>query len=44
MASRDLIEQAGKILAETAGTGSKVILFGSHARGDESRTAMLISS
>lgn len=35
MASRDLIEQAGKTLAQAAGAGSKVILFGSHARGDE---------
>ncbi len=35
MASRDLIEQAGKALAEAAGVDSKVILFGSHARGDE---------
>jgi predicted nucleotidyltransferase len=35
MASRDLIDQAGKALAEAAGGDSKVILFGSHARGDE---------
>lgn len=35
MASRDLIDQAGKALAEAAGTEAKVILFGSHARGDE---------
>src|SRR3954451_8786130 len=35
MASRDLIEQAGKALAEAAGVDSKVILFGSHARGEE---------
>ncbi|HEY5709265.1 MAG TPA: nucleotidyltransferase domain-containing protein [Solirubrobacterales bacterium] len=35
MASRNLIDQAGKALAEAAGSGSKVILFGSHARGDE---------
>ena len=35
MASRDLIDQAGKALAKAAGSDSKVILFGSHARGDE---------
>jgi predicted nucleotidyltransferase len=35
MASRDLIERAGKALAEAAGADSKVILFGSHARGEE---------
>jgi predicted nucleotidyltransferase len=35
MASRDLIEQAGKALADAAGIDSKVILFGSHARGEE---------
>ncbi|HEU5142229.1 MAG TPA: nucleotidyltransferase domain-containing protein [Solirubrobacterales bacterium] len=34
MVSRELIDQAGKLLAETAGTESKVILFGSHARGE----------
>lgn len=34
MVSRDLIDQAGKLLAETAGAESKVILFGSHARGE----------
>ena len=34
MVSRDLIDQAGKQLAQTAGAESKVILFGSHARGD----------
>ena len=28
----DLINQAGKLLAEVAGAESKVILFGSHAR------------
>jgi len=32
--SRDLIDQAGKLLAQTAGAESKVILFGSHARGE----------
>jgi predicted nucleotidyltransferase len=37
MASRDLIDQAGRALAEAAGADSKVILFGSHARGDERR-------
>lgn len=35
MASRDLIDRAGRALAETAGDGSRVILFGSHARGEE---------
>ncbi|HKB50738.1 MAG TPA: nucleotidyltransferase domain-containing protein [Solirubrobacterales bacterium] len=35
MASRDLVDQAGKALAEAAGVDSKVILFGSHARGEE---------
>jgi uncharacterized protein len=35
MASRDLIDQAGRALAEAAGADSKVILFGSHARGEE---------
>lgn len=34
MVSRDLIDQAGQLLAEVAGAKSKVILFGSHARGD----------
>lgn len=34
MVSQDLIDQAGKLLAETAGSASRVILFGSHARGD----------
>ena len=34
MVSRDLIDQAGKLLAETAGAESTVILFGSHARGE----------
>jgi predicted nucleotidyltransferase len=37
MASRDLIDQAGRALAEAAGADSKVILFGSHARGEERR-------
>ena len=35
MASRDLINQAGNALAKAAGADSKVILFGSHARGEE---------
>jgi predicted nucleotidyltransferase len=35
MASRDLIDRAGKALAEAAGANSKVILFGSHARGED---------
>ena len=35
MASRDLIDQAGRALADAAGVDSKVILFGSHARGED---------
>lgn len=35
MASRDLIDKAGAVLAEAAGADAKVILFGSYARGDE---------
>lgn len=34
MVSRDLIDQAGQLLAEAAGAQSEVILFGSHARGE----------
>lgn len=34
MVSRDLIDQAGKLLADAAGARSTVILFGSHARGE----------
>lgn len=34
MATRELIERAGEVLAEAAGNRSKVILFGSHARGE----------
>lgn len=34
MVSRNLIDQAGKTLAEVAGSDSTVILFGSHARGE----------
>jgi predicted nucleotidyltransferase len=34
MASRDLIERAGMALTDAAGTGAKVILFGSYARGE----------
>lgn len=34
MVSRNLIDQAGKLLAETAGAEAKVVLFGSHARGE----------
>jgi len=34
MVSRNLIDQAGKQLAEAAGAKSRVILFGSHARGE----------
>lgn len=35
MASRELIERAGKALAEAAGADSQVILFGSYARGEQ---------
>ena len=34
MASRDLIQRAGEALVEAAGSRSKVILFGSHARDE----------
>jgi uncharacterized protein len=34
MVSRNLIDQAGQLLAEAAGAKSKVILLGSHARGE----------
>lgn len=34
MVSRNLIDQAGRLLAETAGAKSTVVLFGSHARGE----------
>lgn len=34
MVSRNLIDQAGKVLAEAAGAESTVILFGSHARNE----------
>lgn len=34
MVSRDLIDEAGKLLASVAGADSRVILFGSHARGE----------
>jgi choline dehydrogenase-like flavoprotein len=36
MVSRNLIDRAGKTLAEVAGPNSTVILFGSHARGEAS--------
>jgi predicted nucleotidyltransferase len=35
MASRDLIQRTGERLAEAAGENARVILFGSHARGEE---------
>ena len=35
MAPDDLIERAGNALADAAGEGSKVILFGSYARGEQ---------
>ena len=34
MASSELIQKAGEALAEAAGERSRVILFGSHARGE----------
>ena len=34
MTAEDLITKAGRILAKEAGPHAKVILFGSHARGD----------
>ncbi|MEX0972362.1 MAG: nucleotidyltransferase domain-containing protein [Solirubrobacterales bacterium] len=34
MVSLSLIDEAGKLLAETAGAESTVVLFGSHARGE----------
>ncbi len=34
MISRAVIERAGRTLARAAGPPAKVILFGSHARGD----------
>jgi predicted nucleotidyltransferase len=36
MVSAELIERAGRILAETAESPARVIVFGSHARGDAS--------
>jgi predicted nucleotidyltransferase len=35
MATREAIQRAGEALAEAAGKRSRVILFGSHARGEE---------
>ena len=34
MVSAEAIEQAGRILADAAETPARVIVFGSHARGD----------
>lgn len=34
MTTAEIIERAGRLLAEAAPRDSKVILFGSHARGD----------
>jgi predicted nucleotidyltransferase len=34
MASSDLVQKAGETLATAAGRSAKVILFGSHGRGD----------
>jgi predicted nucleotidyltransferase len=36
MVSAELIERAARILAETAESPARVIVFGSHARGDAS--------
>jgi uncharacterized protein len=36
MVNAELIERAGRILAETAESPARVIVFGSHARGDAS--------
>jgi predicted nucleotidyltransferase len=37
MTTTDIIERAGRILAETASPPARVVLFGSHARGDARR-------
>lgn len=34
MASSELIQRAGEVLAKAAGGSARVILFGSHARGE----------
>jgi predicted nucleotidyltransferase len=34
MASSEVIQRAGEVLARAAGDSAKVILFGSHARGE----------
>jgi uncharacterized protein len=34
MASSETIQRAGEVLASAAGSSAKVILFGSHARGE----------
>lgn len=34
MVSADIIKQAGNLLASAVGRPSRVVLFGSHARGD----------
>jgi predicted nucleotidyltransferase len=34
MTTAEIVEQAGRLLAEAAPSQSKVILFGSHSRGD----------
>jgi predicted nucleotidyltransferase len=34
MASSELIQRAGEVLIRAAGSSAKVILFGSHARGE----------
>lgn len=34
MATRDVIERAGRLILENARSPAKVILFGSHARGE----------
>jgi predicted nucleotidyltransferase len=34
MVTRELIDQAGRIIADAAQSPARVVLFGSHARGD----------
>lgn len=41
MADHALIEEAGRRLAEAAAPGTRVILFGSHARGSAGRSSDL---
>jgi predicted nucleotidyltransferase len=41
MVSAEVIERAGRILAEAAESRARVIVFGSHARGDATDTSDL---